>query len=384
MSVTPKRDIDLLLLTVSQLPGIGPARTGAIIKRFGPDPALLDADEDAFGQVPGIGQTIAREIAANLSSTSWRRQALDAAEEQIELAGRLGASIVNFLDSAYPALLREIYDPPQLLFVRGDPAILSAPSLAVVGTRKATAYGKQATELFCRGLVNSGYSIVSGLAYGIDMTAHRSTLEAGGTTVAVLGCGVDTIYTDPAGRLWPKILDRGAIVSEEWIGREPAPGNFPKRNRLISAMTSGTLVVESDINGGSMITASCALEQNREVFAVPGSIFSNASRGTNRLIQRCHAKPVLSSDDIIAELPQARQLPGDPLPEPMPFLSGLSAEESSIVAALGNGALHIDLIAEITGLAIEALLVHLFELEMKRAIEQEPGQLFRSRHMRKS
>ncbi|NTW51450.1 MAG: DNA-protecting protein DprA [Chlorobiaceae bacterium] len=383
MSVTPERNTELLLLILSQLPGIGPARSNAITSHFGPDPALLDAGADALGQVSGIGETLAGEIALRLGSNSWRRRALDAAEEQIDRTMKLGATLVTSFDPSYPALLRQIYDPPPLLFVRGNPSALSNPSLAVVGTRKASSYGKQATESFCRDLVNYGYTIFSGLAYGIDMTAHRSALDAGGTTVAVLGCGIDTIYTDPSGRLWPKILDHGAIISEEWIGSEPAAGNFPRRNRLISGMTSGTLVVESDIKGGSMITASCAIEQNREVFAVPGSIFSRTSRGTNRLIQQCQAKPVFSVEDIIAELPPIWKIPGNPVPETLPFPADLSIEESRIFAALEKGALHIDIMSEISGLSIETLLVHLFELEMRGAIEQEPGQLFRIRQKQK-
>jgi DNA processing protein len=383
MSVTPERQNELLLLMLSQLQGIGPARTNAIISHFGASPSLLDADANAFEQVPGIGETLAREIASSLGNISWRRQAHEAADDQIERAGKLGASIVTILDPSYPALLREIYDPPPLLFVRGNPSALSNPSLAVVGTRRASPYGKQATEFFCRNLVNCGYTILSGLAYGIDMAAHRTAVDAGGTTIAVLGCGIDIIYTDPAGRLWPRILEHGSIVSEEWIGREPMAGNFPRRNRLISGLTLGTIVVESDVKGGSMITASCAIEQNREVFAIPGSIFSRASRGTNLLIQRCQAKPVLSAEDVIAELLPSNQASNSPLQEMLPFHSGLSNEQSRIVKALENGPLHIDLIAQNTGLTIETLLVHLFELEMKRAIEQEPGQLFRTRVIQK-
>ncbi|NTU58180.1 MAG: DNA-protecting protein DprA [Chlorobiaceae bacterium] len=381
MSVTPERDIELLLLILSQLPGIGPAKTNALISRFGADPSLLDAGPDAFEQVPGIGKTLSREIAANLGSISWRRDALDDAEEQIERAAGLGAAIITILDKTYPPLLREIYDPPPLLFVRGNPAALTNPSIAVVGTRKASAYGKQATGFFCRDLVTGGYTIVSGLAYGIDIMAHRSTLEAGGTTVAVLGCGIDIIYTDPTGQLWPKILEHGAIVSEERIGQAPAPGNFPRRNRLISGMTSGTLIVESDIKGGSMITASCALEQNREVFAVPGSIFARSSQGTNRLIQQCQAKPVSSAQEIIAELLPANATANQTISHPGVFRSGLSADESRIVETLENGPLHIDLIAEKTGMPIDTLLVLLFELEMKQTIEQEAGQLFSIRQI---
>jgi DNA processing protein len=377
MSITPEQGTTLLLLTLSRLPGIGPARANALLHHFGPDPSLLDAGADSLKQVPGIGETIARETAANLGNPTWRNQARQEAEKQLEEAERLKAAIVTILDPRYPPLLKEIYDPPILLFVRGNPLALSSPSLAVVGTRKATSYGKQATEFICREMIVNGYTILSGLAYGIDMTAHRTAVDNGGTTIAVLGCGIDCIYTDPAGRLWPKILERGAIISEEWIGSEPAPGNFPKRNRLIAGMARGTLVVESDIKGGSMITASCALEQNREVFAVPGSIFSRASRGTNRLIQQTQAKPVLSAEDILAELSPADNSLIKRQPQPITPSFTLNPEESCIIEALEDQAVHIDLIAEKTGLNIETLLVHLFELEMKRIIEQEPGQLFR-------
>ncbi|NTU52475.1 MAG: DNA-protecting protein DprA [Chlorobiaceae bacterium] len=380
MITTAEPDIAQLLLVLAQLPGIGPSRTNNLLTRFGPEQVLLSSTAEALMQVPGFGETLARETASRLSSRTWMDNARQKALEQIDRAGRLRAWIVTLFDAAYPPLLKEICDPPPLLFVRGNPEALLGASLAVVGTRKATSYGKQATELFCRDLVSCGFSILSGLAYGIDMTAHRTALDHGGTTIAVLGCGVDTIYTDPVGRLWPHIIEHGAIISEEWIGTEPSPGNFPRRNRLISGITLGTLVVESDIKGGSMITAACALEQNREVFAVPGSIFARTSRGTNQLIQQSRAKPVLSVEDMLTELlPQGSALLKRPSAVPSSSVPSLNPEETSIIGAIGEESLHIDLIAETTGLSIESLMVHLFELEMKRIITQEPGQLFRKR-----
>jgi len=378
MSVLPpERGRALLLLVLSQLPGVGPTRTNAIIDRLGNDETLLDADSRTLLDVPGIGGKLAGEIAALLGSAEWRRRSFKVANEQLDLAERLHAIVLTIQDPRYPPLLREIYDPPPLLFVRGCPEALSFPSVAVVGTRKASSYGKQATELFCRDLVLGGYAIVSGLAYGIDMTAHRSAVDNGGVTVAVLGCGVDTIYTDPAGRLWPKMVERGAIVSEEWIGCDPAPGNFPRRNRLISGLATGTLIVESDIRGGSMITAASAIEQNREVFAVPGSIFSRNSRGTNRLIQQCQAKPVQSADDIFAELHPSGALDRRQSRQEIPFPGALEQEEALILDTLDQETLHIDLIAEKSGLPVDTLLVRLFELEMKGIVAQEPGQMFR-------
>lgn len=379
MNNPSEQSVALLLLVLAQLPGIGPTRANAILSRFGVDGSVCDADPQSLMLVSGIGETLARETAGRLSNQGWMKQARQNAEDQLDRAGRIHTSLVTILDPTYPSLLKEIYDPPPLLFVRGNIQALCHPSLAVVGTRKATSYGKQATAFFCRDLAACGYSIFSGLAYGIDMAAHRATIDSGGTTVAVLGCGVDIIYTDPTGRLWPEIIEHGAIVSEEWIGSQPAPGNFPKRNRLISGLTSGTLIVESDIKGGSMITASCALEQNREVFAVPGSIFARASRGPNHLIQQSQAKPVLSAEDILSELPVTGHLAQKKLAITSPSATPLTPDERSIMEALEDDALHIDVIAIKTGLTLEHLLVHLFELEMKHLIAQEAGQLFRKR-----
>ncbi|HHE33107.1 MAG TPA: DNA-protecting protein DprA [Chlorobaculum parvum] len=378
MTTTPESNDTLdRILMLSKLPGIGPARARAMIAAFGSGSALLEANTDALIQIPGIGETLARQTAENLASPAWRNKAKLAAEEQIERAGRLDTTIITMLDPAYPELLKQIYDPPLALFVRGNVKALVPPSLAVVGTRRATSYGKQATEVLCRDLVGMGLAIVSGMAYGIDMTAHHAALEHGGVTIAVLGCGVDTIYTDPSGRLWPRIIERGgAIIAEDWLGTEPVPGNFPRRNRLIAGITLGTLVVESDVKGGSMITAASALEQNREVFAVPGSIFAKVSRGPNSLIQRSQAKAVLSAEDILTELPPAALLPTTGRQEAAPSLPPLTPEESRIIETLEKEAIHIDLIAEKTALPLEQLLVHLFELEMNRIILQEPGQLF--------
>lgn len=381
MSVLPpERDSGMLLLILTQIPGLGPARIRAVIDRYGADHSLLDAGPETFMAVPGMGGKLASTTASKLASPAWRRAAAKAAEGQIRQAEQLGATLVTILDKAYPPLLKEIFDPPSILFIRGNPEELSRPAVAVVGTRRPTTYGKQAAESFCRELVLNGYTITSGLAYGIDMTAHKAAVDAGGRTVAVLGCGVDTIYTDPAGRLWPKIVESGAIISEEWLGKQPAAGNFPRRNRLISGLCGGTLVVESDVKGGSMITASCALEQNREVFAVPGSIFSKASRGTNRLIQQCQAKPVLSGSDIVSELPLRPSPTGNPTPPepPLPLFEEPDREDRLILGTLGEATLHIDVIAEKTGLSVDTLMVRLFELEIRQAVIQEPGLLFRN------
>ena len=219
------------------------------------------------------------------------------------------------------------------------------------------------------------------MAYGIDMAAHAATLENGGTTIAVLASGVETIYTDPKGKLWPKIIERGALISEEWLGSELSPGKFPKRNRIISGISSGTVVVESDLKGGSLITAASALEQNREVFAVPGSIFSRTSRGTNHLIQQGSAKAIMSVDDILTELgPQfAKNCSAHASLQNQALPSSLTPAEQALLLIMEREPMHIDALAIASGIDISSLLVLLFELESKDAVDQQPGQFFQKK-----
>ncbi|ABB24620.1 SMF protein [Pelodictyon luteolum DSM 273] len=272
---------------------------------------IAGLSRDRLALIPGIGGQLSGEIHSFFHRPMGLQQSLDEARRQLEQLHRLGGRMMTILDPDYPPLLREIYDPPACLFIRGTLPPQPQPGLAVVGTRHSSTYGKACAALFSGGLAACGITIYSGLAYGIDMAAHEAALKAGGTTVAVLASGVDTVYTDPKGRLWPKIVERGALISEEWIGSELSAGKFPKRNRIISGITSGTIVIESALKGGSLITASSALEQNREVFAVPGSIFSAHSEGTNMLIQEGRAKPVMKIDDVLAEfgtmLPPSRK-----------------------------------------------------------------------------
>ncbi len=375
-------DERILLLAMTLIPGIGPARIKAITAhlhgRLG-DVVHLGMNE--LMEISGIGESLARQIHHFLHHAQTREDAVASAEKQIAELPRHQTQIITILDAHYPPLLKEIYDPPPCLFVRGKLPDASAPGLAVVGTRYASQYGKQATSLLCRDLVNCGVVVFSGLAYGIDMAAHTATLENAGITVAVLASGVDTIYTDPKGKIWPKIIERGALISEEWLGSELSPGKFPKRNRIISGISSGTIIVESDLKGGSLITAASALEQNREVFAVPGSIFSRTSRGTNRLIQQGSAKAVMSVDDILTELgPQfARNCSGKPALQNSSATGTLTPDEQAILQIMDREPMHIDALVIASAIDVSSLLVHLFELELKAAIVQQPGQFFQKR-----
>ncbi|NTW10903.1 MAG: DNA-protecting protein DprA [Chlorobiaceae bacterium] len=367
------------LLVLSLIPGIGPARIKAVICRFPDLKEIGKAGIPDFVEIPGIGEPLARTIHGFLHHESKRSDAEKAAEKQLEMLHRHNGTLVTLLDPHYPTLLREINDPPPCLFIRGTLPAPDSLYLAVVGTRKASPYGRQCAASFSGELASRGVIVCSGMAYGIDMAAHHAAIENGGMTVAVLAGGVDNIYTDPKGKLWPRIVEHGALVSEEWIGSELCPAKFPKRNRIIAGISAGTLVVESDLNGGALITASSALEQNREVFAVPGNIFSPFSRGTNRLIQQSQAKAVMCIGDILDELGIFCNAPApgntggqNNLPDHL-----LSGPEKTIIGKMDKEPLHIDILAARTGIDIESLLVHLFELEMKNAVLQLPGQLFR-------
>ncbi len=369
----------LLLLLLILVPGIGPARIKALATHFHDLRDLLHAGIGELVNISGIGESLARQIHHFFHHAPTKEKALRSAEAQIAELHHYNATIITILDQDYPPLLKEIYDPPPCLFVRGTLPDRESTGVAVVGTRDASQYGKQATALLCKGLVDHGITIFSGLAYGIDMAAHTATLENGGVTVAVLASGVDTIYTDPKGKLWPKIIENGAIISEEWIGSELSPGKFPKRNRIIAGISSGTIVIESDLKGGSLITAAAALEQNREVFALPGSIFARTSRGTNKLIQQGHAKAIMSVEDIISELggTATSRYSGQALiPKERTLHQNLSSVEESILCCMNTAPMHIDELAAASELDIPSLLVHLFELELKSAIEQQPGQFF--------
>ncbi|MCG8377703.1 MAG: DNA-processing protein DprA [Chlorobiales bacterium] len=365
-----------VFLVLSQIPGLGPARINTLRQHIDCSNTILRAKEADFANVPGIGRKLAQTIAGFLRNSSYLDLARRSAEHQLSLLDRYDAQLITIEDPAYPPLLREIYDPPPYLFVRGDIQTAHASCISVVGTRQATQYGRKAVEHICRDLVSEGFTIVSGLAYGIDTAAHRAALDNSGKTIAILAGGVNNPHTDPQGKVWPHIIDHGAILSEEWFESTISPAKFPKRNRLISGLSKGTLIVESNRKGGSLITASYALDQNREVFAVPGSIFSNASGGTNALIEKGHAKLVSTAEDIIAELcpkPSGLQR-NNPAEREEP---AVTREERGVLDQMDNEPVHIDTLADKISMDPSTLLVHLFELELKQLVEQQPGQMFR-------
>lgn len=293
--------------------------------------------------------------------------------ERLEKAG---IRAMTRLSDDYPPSLTGIYDPPPTLYVRGDCPLDGERKIAVVGSRKCTRDGQRAAREFAMGLAENGVTVVSGMARGIDSWAHRGALDGHGPTVAVLGCGVDVVYPPENGDLAREILDSGgAIVSEYVPGTPPVPGNFPARNRIVSGLCEGTLIVEGAKASGAMITVNLALEQGREVFAVPGSIYSPLSEAPNQMIPD-GAVPVLSPWDILEHLGWARR-PGEGAGKAAPK-PDLSPEEEAIVAPLRNEVLSFEELAQITGLSAAKLNSHLTMLELRGIIDRAPGGLYRA------
>jgi len=358
------------LVALSQVPGVGPTRLRALLAGFGSAEAVMNASTGALSQVPDVGRKTARAIRAF--------DDFDAVDAQLARAERVGAYLLPTWDARYPDLLRHIYDPPPFLWVRGRVLPQDGRALAIVGTRRASDYGRRLAEEFAYELGQRGFTIVSGLAYGIDAAAHRGALRAGARTLAILGSGVDRIYPSRHTHLARDIVegDQGALVSEFPLGAEPDAANFPRRNRIISGMAHGTLVAEAYATGGALITARLAVEQNREVFALPSPVHSTSGEGANRLIQRGHAKLVLTVEDILEELGGVAPPTPDPAStpeEPPPRLNGV---EQTLYDALGPEPMHIEVLCDQTGLDASTALVYLLSLEFKGLVRQMAGKQF--------
>lgn len=278
---------------------------------------------------------------------------------------RIGVRPVLSEDEEYPALLREIHLPPQVLFIKGKPSTFQKPAIAIVGARKCTAYGRQAAEKLASELAELGICIISGGARGIDTAAHRGALQTG-ETVAVFGCGVDISYPPENRELFSQIESAGSLISEYPPGTPPIAGNFPARNRIISGLSKGVLVVEAAEKSGSLITAHLALEQNREVFAIPGGILSPLSRGTNRLIQQ-GAKLVMDGTDLLEEF--GLEIASKPA---TPELPELTASEQLILSQLSlEASKSLEELVNQTGLEWSAASLILFEMELKGWVKNE-------------
>ncbi|MDQ2855311.1 MAG: DNA-processing protein DprA [Acidobacteriota bacterium] len=362
--------------------GIGPRAAAKLLERFGSAEAVYEATRTELNQLRLVPEAVDSIIARDLHQK---------AEVEMQRIRDLGDDILVLDDGVYPALLREIYDPPIVLYVKGAwSKCLEQPCVAIVGSRRCSTYGQNAALMLARDLAQRGVTIVSGFARGIDAAAHRGALEAGGRTIAVLGTGVDECYPRDHRKLGQEILEQGgAMVSQFPLGTPPVPENFPYRNRIISGLSLGVVVVEAAENSGSLITARLAIEQNREVWAVPGNITSRNSFGTNYLIKGAGAKLVQQWQDIAAELPPqiaakllpppfAEQKKGKALADQLLLLpANLSGSERTVLRLLSaDTPAHIDALLDKTKLSISDLTAALLMLEMNELIRQLPGRCF--------
>ena len=369
-------------VALNMTPGIGPRAAAKLLERFGSAEAVYAATRAELSQLRVLPEAIDSIIAKDLHQK---------AEVEIQRIRALGDDILVLDDGVYPSLLREIYDPPIVLYVKGAwSKCLDQPCVALVGSRRCSTYGQNAALMLSRDLAQRGVTIVSGFARGIDAAAHRGALEAGGRTIAVLGTGIDECYPRDHRKLGQEILEQGgAMVSQFPLGTPPVSENFPYRNRIISGLSLGVVIVEAAENSGSLITARLAIEQNREVWAVPGNITSRNSFGTNYLIKGAGAKLVQQWQDIATELPPqiaAKLLPppfGDrkkerALADQLAFVpQNLSGSERTVLKLLSpDNPAHIDALLDKTKLSISDLTAALLALEINELIRQLPGRCF--------
>ena len=332
-------------LRLTLIPGIGGESQRKLLAAFGLPEAIFAA-----------GRLATRSVIGDRANLLFDFDPSEEVDRNIAWASQPGQSILTLADNAYPQSLLEIADPPNVLYVRGNAALLQTRGLAMVGSRNATPQGLQTAENFAKTLAGRGLCIISGLALGIDAAAHRGALAAGGDTIAVIGTGADRIYPARNKELALAIVEQGAIVSEFPLGTPAIAANFPRRNRIISGLSRGVLVVEAAPESGSLITARLAGEQGREVFAIPGSIHSPVARGCHKLIKQ-GAKLVETAQDVLEEL-------GDINQQVVTSESSTSSEENPLLAALGHDPCTLDELVERTGLRADQLLGELLTLEL--------------------
>ncbi len=341
------------------VPGVGPARITRLLQAFG-------SLEQAWGAP--LQELRAAGLDARTTGSLERRRDVLNLDAELEKLDRLGVHAYTWNDPQYPQLLREIDDAPAVLFVRGDLVPDDRTAVAVVGTRKASIYGREATTRLVGDLARSGVTVVSGLARGIDTAAHRSALEAGGRTIGVMACGLDMVYPAENAGLAREIVRHGALISEHPLGVRPESSHFPRRNRIMSGVSLGVLVVEAALDSGSHITVRYALDQNREVFAVPGSIFAPGSQGTHRWIRE-GAKLVTRAEDILEELNVAAMGQQLALQDALP----VTAAEAAILRHLSPEPTHVDAVGRRSGVPIADVCSALTMMELKGLVRHVGG-----------
>ncbi|MGL4574320.1 MAG: DNA-processing protein DprA [Burkholderiaceae bacterium] len=361
MPLTHDHDELCAWLTLTLTEGVGPVTARELLGAFGQPQEVLDAPASSLAQIAGAA------VAQRLKeSDTARGAAVDAA---LAWVNQPNNTILTLADVQYPQALLQAPDPPVLLYIKGDLALLNRPAVAIVGSRNATAQGLANAEQFARALSNAGITIISGLALGIDGAAHRGALDGAGSTIAITGTGQDIVYPSKHRDLAHEIARRGLILSEFSLGTKPLSGHFPRRNRLIAGLARGVLVVEAATQSGSLITARLAGDLGREVLAIPGSIHSPQSRGCHLLIKQ-GAKLVESAQDVIEEL---RMDAAAPLTQAPRAPSALEQELAALLDALGYEPTDLDTLALRTGLPTQHLLAELTALELEGGVARLPA-----------
>ena len=360
-------------IALNMVPGVGPITYRKLLNAFGTPEQVLAASAHQLHTIPGISGKVVQHL-LNFGFPDRVKRELEAIEQQ-------RISLLTWDDQAYPESLKTIFDPPPVLYLKGNQFQPHEVLVAVVGSRRASTYGKMTAEKLCAELALKGVGVVSGMARGIDSAAHKGTLKAGGRTIAVMGCGVDVVYPPENTRLYAEIIEKGAIISEFPLHTKPDRGNFPARNRIISGISLGTVVVEAGLQSGALITADMALEQGRDVFAVPGNINSASSRGTNRLLKQ-GAGLVEHADDILHALSREISHRLSTLQPELPFgqkqsaIPSLTEDEQRVYALISSEPLHIDDITVRSQLPSGTVSAILMMLEMKSVIRQLAGKMF--------
>ncbi|NWF88288.1 MAG: DNA-protecting protein DprA [Ignavibacteriaceae bacterium] len=360
-------DIRLLL----SVEGIGIGRIKNLIAKFQSTENILAAGIPDLMEAEGVSLSLAQRI----KSVSKHRENIEkAVNNEFERIFKMNGSLVSLWDDDYPSLLRKIYDPPVLLYTKGKFQDSDDYSIAVVGTRQPTNYGKIQTEKIVTELSEQKITIVSGLARGIDSIAHKTALKNNNRTMAVLGSGLNVIYPPENKKLFDEIAERGVIITEYSLDTKPDAVNFPKRNRIISGLSLGCIIIETGTTGGAMQTAALALDQGREVFAIPGNLGVRQSEGTNLLIQKGEAELITNAEDVMTELElKLKPIIGKTIPKPDVHLNLF---EEKIVAQLNDEPMQIDALSAKTNLSTSDCLVHLLSLEFKGIVKQLPGKKF--------
>ena len=362
--MTDSSNQSLFWIALNRVKNLGPVVSKRLLDTFKSPEAVFSASERELLAIENIRRSAVQSI--------LKGPDFEFAKRQMEIVEKRGFKLMNYLSPEYPSRLKMIYAPPTFLYVKGDLKESDDRAVAMVGSRQATHYGRTMAENVARELAQSGITVVSGFARGVDTISHKAALSAGGRTIAVLGCGLDVIYPSQNTSLYKAIPENGAIVSEFPCGTQPEGPNFPRRNRIISGLSLGVVIVEAGKRSGALLTAKHALDQNREVFAIPGNITSITSSGTNTLLKQ-GAHLVTSATDVLSEL--KFMIPDGESSPPIPTVA-LDAEQARLFNMMDAEPIHVDALARHSGIKVSRLLGILLDMELKGAVTQVPGKKF--------